>query len=354
MRVAFYSGRMMFDPDSLTTRGIGGSESALINLTREWKKNNPNDDVIVYNNNTGKYQEYDGVKWKTTLDFNLDVRSFNLDVLVSLREPEIFTQPYIDAKLKVLWSEDNMQEQSLQELTKNKYAITNIDKIFVISQFAYNDIKNSFPDSDIDIVRNGYNIDWLSYEGLVTKDKPIAVYTSTPFRGLDLLADFWQDIYNGCVKHNVHPSLRIYSGMSLYGQSDKAFESLYMALSKMKGVDVYPPVPQKQLYIELQEASVMLYPNTHTETGCMAVTEALANGLWVVTTDKGALGEQVVSGKNGTLIEEEPHSKEYRDLFISSAITALVKQPVSDSEGLIFTWNEQAKKMRNMIKEKLR
>lgn len=350
MKIGFYSNDIQFEPDSLTTRGLGGSESALINLTREWKKNNPEDKIIVYNNNSGKYKEYNDVIWKTILDFQIEQRSFDLDVLISLRDPSIFYTPYIDAKLKILWSEDNMQESRLQELKNNKYAITNIDKIFVISKFAYDDIKKSFPDSDIQIIRNGYNNTWISSKMV---HRPIAVYTSTPFRGLDLLADFWPQIYEGCDKRNVLPTLRIYSGMSLYGQSDDMFKNLYTRLSKMEGVDIYPPIPQKELYKELQEASVMLYPNTHTETGCMAVTEALANGLWVVTTNKGALGEQVVTGDNGFLIDLDPNSPEYRDTFISYAITALVNKPVPYNDGLIFTWSEQANKMRESLEKKL-
>jgi glycosyltransferase involved in cell wall biosynthesis len=349
MKVGFFSSRMPFEADTSENGICGGSELALINMTREWKRNNPNDTVIVYNNNSGKHLEYNGVKWKTLLDFQLNVRSFDLDVLISLREPEIFSLPYIDSKLKILWSEDNMEERSLQELKNNKYSIKNIDKIFVISQFAYNDIKKSFPDSDIQIIRNGYNKDWIQK---YTK-KPIAVYASTPFRGLNLLSKFWPIIFEKCLSLGVETKLKIFGGMSLYGQQEGEFNKLYKTLSEQDGVLIYKSIPQKILYEELKSASVMLYPNTHTETGCMAVTEALANNLWIVTTNKGALGEQVINGKNGYLIDGDPNSEEYEDLFISNAVTSLIKHPIPNNEGLIFSWSEQAKKMRKFLEDEL-
>lgn len=353
MKIAFYSGDISFDPDALTTKGLGGSESALINLTREWKNNYPDDEITVYNNNSGRCSSgYNGIIWKSITDFNLEIRTANLDVLISLRDPSIFYMPYLDAKFKCLWSQDNMEELRLQRLSNHKYGMINIDQIFVISKFAYNDIKNSFPDSKIDIVRNGYNPDWV-LEKKIIKNKPIAVYTSTPFRGLDLLANFWPIIYNECNKRSVEPQLKIYGGMALYNQQEGQFKKLYDKLNDLKNVTVKGSICQKRLYEELKDVSVMLYPNTHTETGCMAVTEALANNIWVVTTNKGALGEQVVNNKNGYLIDCDPHSKEYKDLFISNAITALIKQPKPENEGLIFTWSEQAERMRKILGEQL-
>lgn len=351
MKVGFYCNSIEFDGDALNTRGIGGSESALINLTREWASAHPDDEIIIYNNNSGKYSEYNGVTWKSIIDFNLEIRTINLDALISLRDPEIFYMPYLDSKLKVLWSEDNMEEPRLQELAKNEYGIANIDQIFTVSHYAYNCIKKNF-DTKINIVKNGYNSTWIPKN--VKNKEYVAVYASTPFRGLDLLADYWPTIYKICLdKFQIKPKLKVFSSMSLYNQSDNSFNQLYQKLIGQKGVEFRGAVCQRELYNEFQNASVMLYPNTYTETFCMAVGEALANGLWVVTSDKGALNELVSPGVNGYLIKDEPGTDLYRDSFISNSITALVKNLRPNNFGMIFSWSEQAERMRKLIGEQL-
>ena len=97
----------------------------------------------------------------------------------------------------------------------------------------------------------------------------------------------------------------------------------------------------------------MLYSNHFLETGAMAVLEALANGVWVVTTDLGALGEQVVDRKNGFLISGNAHSPEYKEKFIEKAIDSLTSDYTPDSTGLIFSWQEQVEKLKNYIEELL-
>ena len=115
MRIGFISNSLSFEADVLENGLAGGSENAFVNITRSWKKNNPEDEIIVYNNNKGKYKEYDGVIWKNIYDFYSEMRTFNLDCLISLREPAIFKQQYIDSNVKVLWSQDIMNETRLIE-----------------------------------------------------------------------------------------------------------------------------------------------------------------------------------------------------------------------------------------------
>jgi glycosyltransferase involved in cell wall biosynthesis len=183
---------------------------------------------------------------------------------------------------------------------------------------------------------------------------PIAIYTSTPYRGLDVLAEVWPEILKRCKERGVDPTLKVITSMSLYQWSDDNFKNLYKILDSLPNVQRIDAIPQRQLYEHLKYSSVMLYPNHFLETGCMAVLEALANNNWVVTTNLGALGEQVVVGKNGFLVDGDAHSASYKEGFINASVVALTELRTPYNSGLIFSWQEQCKKLRDYIYNLLR
>lgn len=350
MKIIFFSSRIPFEADLLENGLGGGSENALMNMAFALKKNFPEDEIIVYNNNSGKYKEYNGVIFKTIIDFYNEVKNFNADVLISIREPKIFKLPYIDSKLKILWSQDICNESDLIWLKEEKYCKENTDIILANSKFSHDNIKEHFPNSDIRILRNGYNSEWLSD----AKKENIAVYTSTPFRNLESLANYWVEIYQKCKKYyDINPKLKIFGGMDLYNQSNNYFKDLYNRLSNLPNVEVFGSVPQKELYKHLNTAKAMLYPCNYIETSCMAILEALANKLWIVTTDIGALNEQVIEGYNGNLIGRD--SKDYKELFIQSSIDSFKNsEKIKEIPHTVYSWDNQARFMKSMIEEKLK
>jgi len=349
MNIAFYSNRIKFDGTFLEKQGLGGSESALINLSTVWKQKYSEDKVTVFNSFYRKAEEINGVIWKGVVDFKSECKNANWDVFISLRDTEPLFDPYVDSKLKFLWSEDDMNEGGLQTIAGNQFLQNRLDTILVISNHSYNDIKRVIS-TPLFLMRNGYREDWIEDSNSVIRREAIAVYSSTPFRGLDVLAEVWPKIYEGCMKFGIAPELRTYTGMALYQQADRPAEKqLYEYLSKLPKVTQFGPIPQRKLYEELKKARVMLYSNHFLETGAMAVLEALANGVWVVTTDLGALGEQVKDGKNGFLISGNAHSSDYKEKFIEKAIDALTNDYIPNNTGLIFSWQEQVEKLKNYI-----
>ena len=69
LKFSFYSNRTQFDGDALEKRGLGGSESALINLTRAIKEVIPDSEITVYNGNR-KPKEYNGIIYKSSMSFS--------------------------------------------------------------------------------------------------------------------------------------------------------------------------------------------------------------------------------------------------------------------------------------------
>ena len=136
------------------------------------------------------------------------------------------------------------------------------------------------------------------FEGLFTDEQAlirakssrlILTYTSTPFRGLDVMLSVFPEVR----RQHEEAELHVYSSMQVYQHDERndPYRSLYERLRAMPGVKYIGAVPQSTLARAMREATILSYPNTFAETSCIAVMEALAAGLHVVTSDLGALHE---------------------------------------------------------------
>ncbi|UEM02111.1 glycosyltransferase [Skermanella rosea] len=111
-------------------------------------------------------------------------------------------------------------------------------------------------------------------------------YTSTPFRGLELLAGMFPLV--------ARPArLRVFSDMGPYptGPADSQFAGLYERCRSTPGIEHVGSLPQPALARALRPVPILAYPCTFPETGCIAVMEAMAAGCAVVASDLGGLAE---------------------------------------------------------------
>jgi glycosyltransferase involved in cell wall biosynthesis len=147
--------------------------------------------------------------------------------------------------------------------------------------------------------------------------KPVLVYTSTPFRGLEVLVDAFPAIREQLPE----AELRIFSSMKLYqiDEKDDQFTQLYERCRGMPGVDYVGPIPQPKLAEELKSAWVHAYANTFAETACVAIMEGMASGCGVVTSHLGSLPETCAG--YAKLIAEPPTSPAYRDAFVAAVVS---------------------------------
>jgi glycosyltransferase involved in cell wall biosynthesis len=124
-----------------------------------------------------------------------------------------------------------------------------------------------------------------------TKGDPVKlIYTSTPWRGLNVLLAAMQLLNN----KNVH--LDVYSSTQVYGDqfkevNDVKFQDLYNQAKSLKNVSYIGYKPNEFIKDNLKNYHMFIYPNIWEETSCIAAIEAMAAGLYCVTTDYGALFE---------------------------------------------------------------
>jgi FkbM family methyltransferase len=123
------------------------------------------------------------------------------------------------------------------------------------------------------------------------KQLPIKIcYTSTPYRGLDVLLDAWKYLEHLPCELHVFSSTKIY-GTEFARQEEEKYQYLYDKCSTLKNVVYRGSIDNQQLRSELPLFDIMAYPSTFEETSCISVIEALSAGLRVVCSNIGALPE---------------------------------------------------------------
>jgi glycosyltransferase involved in cell wall biosynthesis len=114
-------------------------------------------------------------------------------------------------------------------------------------------------------------------------------YTSTPWRGLDVLLAAWETL------KPENAELHVFSSCNIYGpefaKNDENFQGLYDKCEELDGVVYRGSVDNFSLRKELPSFDILAYPSTFEETSCISVIEALSCGLKVVTSNLGALPE---------------------------------------------------------------
>lgn len=160
-------------------------------------------------------------------------------------------------------------------------------------------------------------------------EPPILAYTSTPFRGLDLLLEVFPKIRRAVPGTR----LKVFSSMKVYqmaeAEDESQYGSLYRRCQETKGVEYIGSLPQPKLVRELQSVMVLAYPNTFTETSCIAVMEAMASGCSIVTSDLGALAETTAGFAR--LIPIESDWEAYKERFVEETVWVLRQCMATDT-----------------------
>lgn len=140
-------------------------------------------------------------------------------------------------------------------------------------------------------------------------------YTSTPWRGLDVLIEVWKILQPADCELHVFSSCKIYG--EEFAKEDATYEHLYQECMTTPGIVYRGSVPNDQLRSELTKFDILAYPNTFEETSCIAVIEALSAGLRVVTSSLGALPETTEGWANiySFLADKQRHAIKFAEVL---------------------------------------
>jgi glycosyltransferase involved in cell wall biosynthesis len=254
---------------------LGGTESALAYLSVALAK--LGHDISLMRNteidDTGTVIE--GVRH---LKISEDVVHLDPDVVIITSAP--MAAPGVKkllprAKL-ILWNHMRPDQPAMQYLFKEEFR-KDVDRIVYVSDTQKKVFQTSAKDVDGDVIQNAIS---PSFENLFTSSLDIletkqcrGAYTSTPYRGLAVLAS---------VKEI---PIDVYSSMQVYQGDDKEYEKMYEALKLNDCLNTHGSYGQSKLATALRPSTFLVYPSIFAECHSIAIIEAMAAGLKVITTD---------------------------------------------------------------------
>jgi len=314
MKIAIYNNGISFDGNTPSQRPLGGSESGIVYMARELAECGHG--VTVYCN-CPEPGRFENVTYTHYHQFFTHYHSAPWDAVIAFRSFDPLLLGRIAPRM-IYWTGDASNQPSLQNFGHPALQ-QNVDLVFCVSGWHRDSFIQKFelPPEKVIATRNGFVRDAVVTSG--PRDIAKSAYTSTPFRGLDILLD----VFPAIRRRVVSATLDVFSGMKVYGwtpeQDQQAYGAIYDA-AKQPGVTLKGSVNQRQLLRSLSKTGLLLYPNTFDETSCIAAIEAQASGCVVVTSARAGLQETVLHQETGILVDGDPRSEEYKQLFVEAAI----------------------------------
>jgi len=311
------TGMYDWDEELYKTRGMGGSETAAIELARQFKIKTGRR-VIVFNGRKEALKAESGVEYFPSEQINSYMGKNRPAVHIAWRHNMKCT----DAKT-YLWCHDLF--------TQGVESQHNFDKHICLSNFHANYVSSmqGVPKDKIWVSRNGIVSNRFKDKHLVTKDPMKLIYPSSPDRGLDLLIPMLDLV------RERHPiELHVFYGFeNLY--KTRRPETIAFADRVKKMIEERPWIKfhgnteQKELTRHFMEASLWVYPTNFTETFCITAVEALCAGVYPVARAYGALPDTLKEAyENGdcTLLEEPCVTEEQRKIWAKEVCDALTEK----------------------------
>lgn len=310
-------------------QGIGGSEEAIIYLTKElakqgWKP-------TVYNTCAEDAGDYEGVTYKDSSEFNPNDQ-FN--VMVAWRMPTFFKQFDIKAKKKLV----DLHDAPVGHQDIPKEVIASVDLFMFKSKFQ-REIADHIPDEKCAIIPNGIRAEDFQLPFSVVRNPHRVIWASSYDRGLPTLLAMWKR-----VKEEVpEAELDIYYGWNTFDTfhtgNPEQMQWKWRTIREIAdaGAKDHGRVSHKELAEAMLSAGVWAYPTHFPEIDCITATKAQAAGLTPITTGYGALQTTVLETEEDVTENGEKHiiyDMEKMKVFADRLINAL-KNPEPERQRII-------------------
>jgi len=195
-------------------------------------------------------------------------------------------------KINILWQKNSYDQPNLAPWFKDKSNHDKYDWYVFNSNWNFEKFRMMFdiPLNKSLVIKNGVG-DIEPISTTYKKGDPIKIiHHCTPWRGLSVLLGAMQLVKNPLITLDVYSSTEVY-GKRFHEQTDDQYKELYEQARQLPNVNYIGYKPNEYIKEHLKDYRLFVYPSIWEETFCISLLEAMAAGLYCVTTNFGALFE---------------------------------------------------------------
>jgi glycosyltransferase involved in cell wall biosynthesis len=361
--VKLYSAKTLqhWDPDTPFTTGIGGSETAHIEMHKCLE--DLNIDVESY----APIVEVPASEWGDTgqhwpgWNESETLRTDTPALIINYRSFELYDKEFSPGTKHWFIAQDVDYPWTEERLAKIDRYITLCTDHSKYTLAKYPKLKGKVFQSS-----NGVRKEYIEkiWQNAPRRDSQQLIYASSPDRGLlFLLKHFWR-IRERCPEvilkvaygfENTNKIIELMGGKSAYHEG---FRDEVIKLLHQPGVKFLGRLSQDKLYEEWFKSNVWTYPCNFAETSCITCMDAQACGAVPVTNNLWALRDNV-NDKYGCVLPGQPQDDVLlRSYFIEEVIENLKnpmktekRKKMADAALKKFDWKNIAKQWKNWILE---
>jgi glycosyltransferase involved in cell wall biosynthesis len=322
-----------WDDEAYRTKGIGGSETACVELA-QWIAKKTGRKVLVFNSRASK-RVAEGVEYIPVHEVPQYLAHNSPALHVAWRHAVRFSDDPM-----YLWCHD-LAFPGIEAASPTYH------KIMALSPFHKRFLHSMYgvPEDRIMLTRNGIDPQRFQGENIPPKVFGKIIFSSSPDRGLERALHVMDHV----VKCVPEATLHVYygfDGMRKRGITAEA-DRMEAAMRARPYVVNHGNIPQAELTREMQEACLWLYPTDFLETFCITALECLAAHCFPIVRDWGALPDTLArAAEEGSalLLDRDCATPEDVGAWASDVVAALATRPWERMSGDLkaYSWESVA------------
>lgn len=296
------------------TRGLGGSETAAVELAEYWQKTTGRQ-VIIFNNRKTDHISPTGVIYRSVSQVPEYMQKNKPFIHIAWRHAHRLT----DAP-SYIWCHDLF--------TPGAEALQNYDKIICLSEFHKKYVKalQNIPDDKIVLARNGIEPKHFKQDAVKNPNK--VIFPSSPDRGLDRAIEI---VRRAREKTGRDLELHVFYGfenMKAMGMAPQAAH-LEKLISENSFVKYHGNVKKDELAKHFLESAVWVYPADFIETFCITALEAVAGGCYSIIRNFGGVVDTArpfVNNGMGEILDSDCKTDEEFEIWSTRLAEAILEE----------------------------